>query len=70
LKSAGGEGWKNVYSVRSYHIPVGEEATAAMVRNLKEWCGMEHRPVWTEVGVTSLGVEGMRVEIEVEAWVG
>jgi enamine deaminase RidA (YjgF/YER057c/UK114 family) len=70
LKSAGGEGWKNVYSVRSYHIPVDEQATAAMVQNLKQWCGPDHRPVWTEVGVMRLGVEGMRVEIEVEAWVG
>jgi hypothetical protein len=41
-----------------------------MVQNLKEWCGPNHRPVWTEVGVTSLGVEGMRIEIEVEAWIG
>jgi enamine deaminase RidA (YjgF/YER057c/UK114 family) len=70
LKSAGGEGWKQVYSVKSYHIPVDKEATAAMVKNLKEWCGADHRPIWTEVGVSSLGAEGMRVEIEVEAWVG
>ena len=70
LKAAGGEGWTQVYSVKSYHIPVDEEATAAMVKNLKEWCGMDHRPIWTEVGVSSLGAEGMRVEIEVEAWVG
>ena len=70
LKAAGGEGWTQVYSVKSYHIPVDEEATAAMVKNLKEWCGMDHRPIWTEVGVSSLGAEGMRVEVEVEAWVG
>ena len=38
-----------------------------MVKNLKEWCGMDHRPIWTEVGVSSLGAEGMRVEVEVEA---
>lgn len=59
-----------MYSVRSYHIPVDEETTAAMVKNLKEWCGPNHRPIWTELGVTSLGVEGMRVEVEVEAFVG
>lgn len=40
-----------------------------MVRNLKRWCGEGQRPVWTELGVTSLGAEGMRVEIEVEAYV-
>jgi enamine deaminase RidA (YjgF/YER057c/UK114 family) len=51
-------------------MPVDEEATGAMVKNLKEWCGPDHRPIWTELGVSSLGAEGMRVEIEVEAWVG
>jgi enamine deaminase RidA (YjgF/YER057c/UK114 family) len=70
LKTAGGEGWKQVYSVRSYHIPVDEGATGIMAKNLREWCGVDHRPVWTAVGVSSLGAEGMRVEIEVEAWVG
>jgi enamine deaminase RidA (YjgF/YER057c/UK114 family) len=70
LKTAGGEGWKQVYSVRSYHIPVDEGATGVMAKNLREWCGADHRPVWTAVGVSSLGAEGMRVEIEVEAWVG
>lgn len=41
-----------------------------MVRNFKKWCGPDHRPIWTEVGVGSLALETMRVEIEVEAFVG
>jgi enamine deaminase RidA (YjgF/YER057c/UK114 family) len=45
LKAAGGQGWKQVYSVRSYHIPVDEEATAAIVKNLEERCGLDHRPL-------------------------
>lgn len=58
-----------MYSVRSYHIPVDEKATAAMVRNLQQWCGPDHHPIWTEIGVTTLGLETTRVEIEVEAFV-
>lgn len=68
LREAGGKGWSQVISVRSYHIPVDDKATDAMVRNLKHWCGEGQRPIWTELGVTTLGAEGMRVEIEVEAW--
>lgn len=36
---------------------------------LKKWCGEDHRPIWTEIGVAGLALEDMRVEIEVEAWV-
>jgi enamine deaminase RidA (YjgF/YER057c/UK114 family) len=67
LKTAGGKGWSQVYSIRSYHLPLDEAATSAMVRNLKQWCGPDHRPIWTQVGVASLGLETMKVEIEVEA---
>jgi len=59
-----------VYSVRSYHLPLDEAATAAMVKNFQQWCGSEHHPIWTEIGVASLGLEAMRVEIEVEAFLG
>jgi enamine deaminase RidA (YjgF/YER057c/UK114 family) len=69
LKTAGGKGWSEVYSIRSYHLPLDETATSAMVRNLKQWCGPNHRPIWTQVGVASLDLETMRVEIEVEALV-
>lgn len=70
LKAAGGKGWSQVYSVRSYHLPLDEDATSAMVRNFQQWCGPEHRPIWTEIGVAKLGLESMRVEIEVEAFLG
>ena len=29
----------------------------------------DHRPVWTCVEITKLGIEGMQIEIEVEALV-
>jgi enamine deaminase RidA (YjgF/YER057c/UK114 family) len=69
LKTAGGKGWSQVYSVRSYHVPLDKASTSAMVRNFKQWCGPEHRPIWTHMGVTGLGLDTMRVEIEVEALV-
>lgn len=66
LKHAGGKGWSQVYKVRSYHCPFDGPALAAMGRNVRKWCP-DHAPIWTCVGVTKLGEEGMNVEIEVEA---
>ncbi|EME89015.1 uncharacterized protein MYCFIDRAFT_170549 [Pseudocercospora fijiensis CIRAD86] len=37
---------------------------AAMVRNFKKWMP-DLQPIWTCVGVTRLGEEDMRVELEV-----
>lgn len=37
-----------------------------MVRNFKKWMP-GHQPIWTRVGVTRLGQDDMRVEIEVVA---
>ncbi|KAL1586284.1 hypothetical protein WHR41_05544 [Cladosporium halotolerans] len=70
LKTAGGKGWSQVYSVRSFHVALDEQTTAAMVSNLRKWCGEDHMPIWTEIGVSTLALEAMRVEIEVEAYVG
>lgn len=67
LKHAGGKGWSQVYRVNSYHVPLNNEALAAMSRNLKKWMP-DHQPLWTCVGVTRLGEEAMRVEIEVSAY--
>ncbi|KAK0110854.1 hypothetical protein ONS96_002443 [Cadophora gregata f. sp. sojae] len=66
LKDAGGKGWSQVYRVNSYHVPINDEALAAMARNFKKWMP-DHKPIWTAVGVTRLGVDDMRVEIEVVA---
>lgn len=57
--------WKDVYAVRSYHINV--EGTFDMVTsNFKRV--LPHRPIWTCVEIAKLGIEGMVVEIEVEAY--
>lgn len=66
LQDAGGKGWSQVYRVNSYHVPINNEALAAMVRNFKKYMP-DHQPLWTCVGVTRLGEDDMRVEIEVVA---
>ncbi|KAE8143768.1 Endoribonuclease L-PSP/chorismate mutase-like protein [Aspergillus pseudotamarii] len=66
LKTAGGKGWPQVYRVNSYHVPINDEALEAMVRNFRKWMP-DHEPLWTCVGVTRLGEDDMRVEIEVVA---
>lgn len=67
LRTAGGQGWSQVYKVRSYHIPYNGEAGAAMLRNFKQWMP-DHQPLYTCIGTTRLGEDDMRVEIEVEAY--
>lgn len=66
LKDAGGKGWSQVFRVNSYHVPLNGEAIEAMVRNFAKWMP-DHKPIWTCVGVTRLGEDDMRVEIEVVA---
>jgi enamine deaminase RidA (YjgF/YER057c/UK114 family) len=66
LKDAGGKGWSQVFRVNSYHIPLNDEALQAMVRNFKKWMP-DHQPIWTTIGVARLGLDDMRVEIEVSA---
>jgi enamine deaminase RidA (YjgF/YER057c/UK114 family) len=57
--------WKNVYAIRSYHTNIGESADLCN----EGWRRVipDHRPVWTCVEITKLGIEGMQIEIEVEA---
>ena len=66
LKDAGGKGWEQVFSVKSYHIPLNNEANEAMVRNFRKRMP-NHQPIWTTIGVTRLGEDNMRVEIDVVA---
>ncbi|KAJ9488820.1 hypothetical protein VN97_g4466 [Penicillium thymicola] len=66
LKDAGGKGWEQVFRINSYHVPLNPEAHEAMVRNFKKWMP-GHAPIWTEVGVSRLGADAMKVEIEVVA---
>ncbi|CAO1602541.1 hypothetical protein XANCAGTX0491_006152 [Xanthoria calcicola] len=67
LKDAGGKGWSQVFRVNSYHTDMSDEALHYTVKNLKKWMP-DHQPLFTCVGVTKLGIEGMRIEIEVSAY--
>ena len=71
LRTAGSKrGWGDVYFVRIYYVDHGdEESMAKIVECLREWCP-EHRPVLTGVQVKGLALEGMRIEVEVEAYLG
>ena len=66
LRGAGGKGWEQVFRVNSYHVPLNNEAMEAMVRNFRKYMP-GHEPLWTCVGVSRLGEDDMRVEIEVVA---
>ncbi len=55
-----------VFRVNSYHVPLNNESIGAMARNFAQWMP-NHKPIWTCVGVTRLGEDDMRVEIEVVA---
>jgi enamine deaminase RidA (YjgF/YER057c/UK114 family) len=67
LRSAGATGgWAQVYKVNLYTTDVGDVFTA-WTASMKKWAGESHRPLLTGVGVTALGVPGMRIEIEVVA---
>ncbi|KAF9888176.1 hypothetical protein FE257_009171 [Aspergillus nanangensis] len=57
--------WQDVYAVRSYHINV-EETFDVVTSNFKRILP-NHRPIWTCVEIGKLGIEGMLIEIEVEA---
>jgi len=67
LKKAGApRGLGQVFRVTSYHCPLGEQTTDLMVAAFRKYFP-EHRPIWTEIGVTKLGLPTMKVEIEVVA---
>lgn len=58
--------WENVYAVRSYHINM-EETFDIVTGNFKRVLP-DHRPIWTCMEIGKLGIEGMVIEIEVEAY--
>jgi len=57
--------WKNVYAVRSYHTTIDETADLVVLKFKSN--RPDHKPIWTCVEVSKLGIEGMVIEIEVEA---
>ncbi|TPX16149.1 uncharacterized protein E0L32_004144 [Thyridium curvatum] len=67
LRHAGGKGWSQVFRVNIYYTDGSPEALGRMAENMKKWMP-NHRPILTGVGVKELALEGMRVEIEVSAY--
>jgi enamine deaminase RidA (YjgF/YER057c/UK114 family) len=66
-----GAGWPDVVHVNSYHVAaepdaIGDAHNSVMVEQLRRRMG-GRTPIWTQTGVTALGLAGMRVEIRVVA---
>lgn len=61
-----GSSWKDVYSVKSYHIPLGDEVVELFPKMFKKYLG-DRKPIWSCVGVSQLGEKEMHVEIVVTA---
>ncbi|KAH7159559.1 endoribonuclease L-PSP [Dactylonectria estremocensis] len=58
----------SIHSIRSYHLDMDSSfdvMTSAFKRIFPN-----HRPTWTCIQIGKLGLEGMQVEIEVEALIG
>ena len=72
LRTAGAS-WNDVFQVTSYHVPTSggpglHEHLPTMVEHLRRH--MPNRPpLWTCIGVASLGEPEMRVEINVTAYI-
>ncbi|HLQ97060.1 MAG TPA: Rid family hydrolase [Candidatus Dormibacteraeota bacterium] len=61
--------WEQVIHVNSYHVGLAghqDEMNETMGSLFKQYMP-NHKPVWTNVGVTALGHPKMRVEIRVTA---
>ncbi|MEJ8277341.1 Rid family hydrolase [Pseudonocardia spirodelae] len=69
-----GASWADVVHVNSYHrvepgrAAIGEDHNAVMTREFRARTG-GRAPVWTQTGVTALGLATMHVEIRVTALV-
>ncbi|MGA5441558.1 Rid family hydrolase [Streptomyces griseoincarnatus] len=70
-----GATWKDVIHVNSYHKvapgdeAIGDDHNRVMAEQFRQRLG-GRAPIWTETGVTVLGLAAMRVEIRVTAIVG
>jgi enamine deaminase RidA (YjgF/YER057c/UK114 family) len=66
-----GATWRDVISVDSYHVTgsdvsIGNDHNHVMVEQFRKRMG-ERAPIWTELGVATLGAPKMRIEIRVTA---
>ncbi|MDF2824368.1 MAG: endoribonuclease [Mycobacterium sp.] len=66
-----GASWRDVVHVNSYHVAsepdsIGDAHNDVMAAQFRKWMP-DRAPIWTETGVTVLGLPKMRVEIRVTA---
>ena len=62
-----GAGWEHVIHVNSYHVGgFPAQVNEAMVKWYRHYMP-NHSPIWTQIGVSSLGLPAMRIEIRVTA---
>jgi enamine deaminase RidA (YjgF/YER057c/UK114 family) len=66
LKAVGLRGWEDVYALKTYHVDFDAKAAEATVASSKKLFP-DHRPIWTLIGVSKLGLDSMLIEVEVEA---
>ena len=66
LRDAGGKGWDQVFSLKTYHVGLNNEALQLTMETLKKWCP-NHQPIWTVLGVEKLALPEMMIEVEVTA---
>ncbi|KAH6888541.1 endoribonuclease L-PSP [Thelonectria olida] len=55
----------NIHAIRSYHLDM--DSSFDVVTAIFKKIFPNHRPIWTCIQIGKLGLEGMQVEIEVEA---
>lgn len=68
LKQAGAS-WDHVISVNTYHVGGFPAIVNATIVQLYRHYMPEHAPIWTQLGVESLGLPAMRFEIRVTAMI-
>ncbi|WYZ42421.1 hypothetical protein EsH8_VI_000120 [Colletotrichum jinshuiense] len=55
----------DIHAIRSYHLDM--DTSFDVMTTLFKKLFPKHRPIWTCIQIGKLGLEGMQVEIEVEA---
>ena len=68
----GSSGWDFVFKVRSYHVGMSKIDTTLrdlMTKELQKWCP-SHQPLFTMIGVECLPFANLKVELEVEVYLG
>lgn len=61
-----GASWENVIDITSYHVDLDQSVLPTMVEQLRSYCP-SHQPLWTVIGVASLALPAMKVEITANA---